>query len=1416
MRKIVLLLVLLAIGTIAFSQEITVRFTGQLNETDYCRLDRVVVTNLTRNWSETLEYPDTIIVLGGTVGTDLNIAATQGLGQNIPNPFDCETRVELSVSQREDVRMQLLDVAGKVYAEYNGSLDAGVHTFDISAANPQTYLLNAIVGDRQYSIRMVNVGSGCGCSIKYAGVSGGIEAKLTTTNEFEIGDNMRYVGYATIGGQSLTSTAVEQAQYVSQYVTLHFVRNERPVVQTLAANEITSYSANLNGNVVSDGGATITARGFFYGTSADNMSNNVTASAGSGEFASAIENLSAGATYYYCAYATNEMGTTMGEVLNFTTLQTTAPTVVTLDATNVAYTTAVLNGNLTSTGGLEITEKGFFYGTSADNLSQMATASTDFSAEVSGLNASTTYYFKAFATNANGTSFGELKTFTTLTMARPTVVTLAATNITITSATLNGSVTDNNASVTARGFQLGAYENDLSVSLPVNTSEANFSMNIPGLDANTTYYFRAYATDEFGTVYGEVMDFTTSSVVAPTVSTLAVSEITYTTVTLAGSITSDGGASVTECGFRYSTSPMFGSYETLTCQSVSSNFAYSLNGLNAGTTYYVKAYATNSIGTAFGEVQSFTTESYLAPAVTTLAASGITVASATLNGTVVSNGGAEITERGFVYSTSPLFSTSSTVTSDSETYSFSANIAELTPSTTYYYKAYATNSVGTTYGEILNFTTLAIGNPSVETYAATNVTYTSVVINGAVVSDGGATITGRGFYWGTSADNLSEQVTAGIGTSNFNASLSNLTDGTTYYYKAYATNSAGTAYGNTLNFTTPEILAPTVETRAASEITRVSAKLNGEITADGGTDVTARGFIYSQYSNFTTYETVNAATTENVFYLNIESLSPVTTYYYKAFATNSRGTSYGEAMQFTTLEFYIPTVVTYDATDVTISTATLNGNITSDGGSTVTAKGFQYGTSADNLAGTITLGIGAGAISTTLSDLTDNTTYFYRAYASNTQGTAYGEIKSFTTVEILAPTVVTMPATDNTRTTLTLNASITSDGGAAVTTRGFYWGTAENDLPNYVASEQTSADFSATISDLNVNTVYYYCAVATNMRGTTLGEVLSSRTNPLTAPTVVTNAATNITASTATLNATITDNGGTAITACGFYWGTSADNLTYNAVYDGTENNFSINITGLTPSTTYYYCAYATNSTSTAIGEVMSLTTDCYCGGSYKVTDIDGNQYGTLLIGEQCWMAKNLRTTKFADGTSIPLGSETSSTTAYRYYPNNSSSNVATYGYLYNWPAAMHGASSSSTNPSNVQGVCPTGWHLPSDAEWTQLTDYLSSQSEYQCGGSTTKIAKSLASTTGWNSSSDNCAVGNTPANNNSTGFGALPAGNYYGSYYGFGYCAYFWSATEYSSSYVYNRDLYYYNAGVGRNYDSKVSGTSVRCIRDE
>ena len=212
------------------------------------------------------------------------------------------------------------------------------------------------------------------------------------------------------------------------------------------------------------------------------------------------------------------------------------------------------------------------------------------------------------------------------------------------------------------------------------------------------------------------------------------------------------------------------------------------------------------------------------------------------------------------------------------------------------------------------------------------------------------------------------------------------------------------------------------------------------------------------------------------------------------------------------------------------------------------------------------------------------------------------------------------------------------------------------------------------------------------------------------------------------------------------------------------------------------------------------------------VADIDGNSYDAVRIGEQVWMASNLRTTRYANGDAIPEGQTTSYTEPYRYTP---STNVAEYGYLYNWAAVMHGASSSSTNPSGVQGVCPNGWHVPSDAEWSQLTDYCSGHTECVCSGSGDYIAKSLAADHDWHITPIECAVGNDLSSNNITGFNALPAGSYDGSYVDFGDDASFWSATEGNSDYAYLRYLRYLNRYVLRPYNYKSNGFSVRCVRD-
>lgn len=216
------------------------------------------------------------------------------------------------------------------------------------------------------------------------------------------------------------------------------------------------------------------------------------------------------------------------------------------------------------------------------------------------------------------------------------------------------------------------------------------------------------------------------------------------------------------------------------------------------------------------------------------------------------------------------------------------------------------------------------------------------------------------------------------------------------------------------------------------------------------------------------------------------------------------------------------------------------------------------------------------------------------------------------------------------------------------------------------------------------------------------------------------------------------------------------------------------------------------------------------------LTDIDGNVYDAVQIGEQLWMAENLRATHYADGTEIPLGDSTILGVAYRYLPNGSEDNVGTCGYLYNYAAAVENGTSGGATV--MQGVCPEGWHVPSDAEWTQLTDYVSSQSDFVVGNDPQFIAKALASTTGWRSSNNAYAVGNDKNLNNATGFSTLPAGSFYNNVYTyFNYTANFWTSTEVNATSAWIRSLYYGNPKVLRyGYSGNKSGAySVRCLQD-
>ena len=297
----------------------------------------------------------------------------------------------------------------------------------------------------------------------------------------------------------------------------------------------------------------------------------------------------------------------------------------------------------------------------------------------------------------------------------PVVVTSAVTQITEKSAVLGGNVTyDGNATVTERGVVYSTSPNPVITNLnnfirPCGSGTGEFTYNATTLQANTTYYVRAYAKNEKGTAYGAEVSFTTNNqVVVPTVTTTAATQVTETTAVTGGNVTSDGGATVTERGVVYSTS-----HNPTTSNSKVKNgtgtgsFTCNLTGLQANTTYYVRAYAVNSKGTSYGIEVSFTTSKIVAlPTVITTAATQITEATAVTGGNVTSDGGASVTERGVVYSTSRNPTTSnSKVKNGSGTGYFTCNLTGLQANTTYYVRAYAVNSKGTSYGTEVSFTT---------------------------------------------------------------------------------------------------------------------------------------------------------------------------------------------------------------------------------------------------------------------------------------------------------------------------------------------------------------------------------------------------------------------------------------------------------------------------------------------------------------------------------------------------------------------------------------------------------------------------------------------------------------------------------------------------------------------------------------
>jgi phosphodiesterase/alkaline phosphatase D-like protein len=993
-----------------------------------------------------------------------------------------------------------------------------------------------------------------------------------------------------------------------------FTTSSLPIVTTNSATPVGTTTATLNGEVNANGDNTTVT--FEYGTTTS-YGTTVTADqspvTGTTDtwVSKAISGLTNGTTYHYRVVGTNSSGTSNGDDITFTT-GVTPPSATTDAATSVGTNSATMNGTINANGiTTNVTfEYGFTtsYGITAAGIPSPVSGSTNTAVifNATSLIPNTTYHYRVVAQSAGGTIYGADMTFTTA--ATPTVTTNAASSVTTSGATLNGTVNANNQSSTVT-FEYGtttSYGTTVTAdqSPVTGSSSTAVSKAISGLTMNTTYHYRVVGQNASGTSYGADMTFFTSAPAAPSATTDAATSVTASGATLNGTVNANNDS--TSVTFEYGTTVAYGTTVTADQSPVtgSSSTAVSkaISGLSNNTTYHYRVVATNANGTTNGADMTFTTNA-LTPSAITGTASNVLFTSATVNGTANgNNAGATVTfEYGLTvaYGTT-VSATPSSVPGDSTDYAVSANLTGLTPGTTYHYRVVADNIFVTPVnGADMTFTT-PIG-PDATTNAATSTGANGATLNGTVnAQNASTTVT---FEYGVDT-NYGQTVVADQSplTGNTNTAVTNtlnsLIPNTTYHYRVVAQNVNGTNYGADMTFTTTAI-GPTVSTDAVSGIGATGATLNGTVNAEG--DSTTVTFEYGTTVAYGTTVTADQSpvtgSTNTPVSKGLTGLTTNTTYHYRVVGQNGAGTSNGADMTFTT-GTNTPNAATNAASGIGTTSATLNGTANANGSSTTVT--FEYGTTtaygktatADQspITGTTDTGV-----TSTIGGLIASTTYHYRVVAQNAFGTTNGADMTFLTAGN-APNATTDAATSISSSSATLNGTVNANSDSTTVTFEYgtttAYGTTATASPSPVTGNTDTA-VSYALTGLTDNVTYHYRVVGQNAYGTSNGADMTFTTDTISIPTVSTTSISNITTSSATSGGDVTNGGLGTVTARGVCWSTSPNpTISDSTTSDGSgTGSFTSSITGLTPNTTYYVRAYATNSSGTGYGAERVFTT---------------------------------------------------------------------------------------------------------------------------------------------------------------------------------------------------------------------------------
>lgn len=564
-------------------------------------------------------------------------------------------------------------------------------------------------------------------------------------------------------------------------------------------------------------------------------------------------------------------------------------------------------------------------------------------------------------------------------------------------------------------------------------------------------------------------------------------------------------------------------------------------------------------------------------------------------------------EVGFVYDTQGNPKNGGTIIKckvDNETKAFSTTVDDFGKGT-YYVQAYVKNSLGIEYGELRSFN--LSGTTIVTTLESTNVSSSSAILNGRIESVGTPAFSEKGFCYNTSGEpTISDTkiVVAGINSGDYTYTCTGLSPNITYHVRAYAIQNGQVRYGTSFSFST-NMTVTVISTSGATNITATSATFNGTVIKEGSPRYSEKGFCYAITPNPTVSDIkqIVSGTGEGGFTTTINSLSYNTTYYYKAYAIQNGTVIYGSEVSFNT-GYTEAIVYTSGATNVTPSSATLNGTVANAGSPAYSERGFCYSTSPNPTISSmkkVVSGLGEGNFSAGISGLSYNTTYYYKAYVIQNGVPVYGSEESFNSGYTKAVVETNSSVTDIKYESVKLGFTIRNVGDPKCTEAGICYGMSSNptiDGSKVVGSISTYLQ-KKDVAGLQENTLYYYRAYVIQNGEVVYGTTLNFKTAMR--PSVSTLSVSGLQNQygimnmwQVQLNGKVNSVGNPTITGRGFKYSTNGDPENGGTIVSASGSsmgNYSASLSSLKSNTTYYVRAYVKNSLGYEYGELVMFTT---------------------------------------------------------------------------------------------------------------------------------------------------------------------------------------------------------------------------------